>query len=102
MNYLVTGGAGFIGSHITRALLEQGGNVRILDNFSSGKRENLKGLDVEIIEGDLRDASTHMRVSSAQYRILGFQQGYRTSLSPERFKVNGESSRARLCGNVAF
>ncbi len=57
MNYLVTGGAGFIGSHITRALLEQGANVRILDNFSSGKRDNLKGLDVEIMEGDLRDAS---------------------------------------------
>ncbi|MFN8411495.1 MAG: NAD-dependent epimerase/dehydratase family protein [Anaerolineales bacterium] len=57
MKYLVTGGAGFIGSHITRALLEQGANVRVLDNFSSGKRENLKGLDVEIIEGDLRDAS---------------------------------------------
>jgi UDP-glucose 4-epimerase len=57
MNYLVTGGAGFIGSHITRALLEQGAKVCVFDNFSSGKRENLKGLDVEIIEGDLRDAS---------------------------------------------
>ena len=57
MKYLITGGAGFIGSHITRALLEQGADVRILDNFSSGKRENLKGLDVELIEGDLRDAS---------------------------------------------
>jgi nucleoside-diphosphate-sugar epimerase len=52
MKYLITGGAGFIGSHIARALLEQGANVRILDNFSSGKRENLK-----IVEGDLRDAS---------------------------------------------
>jgi len=57
MKYLVTGGAGFIGSHITRTLLEKGNQVRILDNFSSGKRENLKGLDVELIEGDLRDAS---------------------------------------------
>jgi UDP-glucose 4-epimerase len=57
MKYLVTGGAGFIGSHITRILLERGNQVRILDNFSSGKRENLKGLDVELIEGDLRDAS---------------------------------------------
>ncbi len=57
MNYLITGGAGFIGSHITRALMEQGAKVRILDNFSSGKRDNLQGLDVEIIEGDLRDAS---------------------------------------------
>ncbi len=55
--YLVTGGAGFIGSHISRTLLENGNKVRILDNFSSGKRENLRGLDVEIIEEDLRDAS---------------------------------------------
>ena len=57
MKYLVTGGAGFIGSHITHALLKQNAGVHILDNFSSGNRENLKGLDVEIIEGDLRDAS---------------------------------------------
>ncbi len=57
MKYLVTGGAGFIGSHIARTLLRQGSQVRILDNFSSGKRENLKGLDVEILEGDLRDVS---------------------------------------------
>lgn len=55
MKYLITGGAGFIGSHIARALLGQGENVRIFDNFSSGKRENLKGLDVELVEGDLRD-----------------------------------------------
>ncbi|HEY3313384.1 MAG TPA: SDR family oxidoreductase [Anaerolineales bacterium] len=55
--YLVTGGAGFIGSHIVRALLEQGDFVRVLDNFSTGKKENLAGLDVEIKEGDLRDAA---------------------------------------------
>jgi UDP-glucose 4-epimerase len=57
MKYLVTGGAGFIGSHIVRGLLRQGAEVRVFDNFSSGKRENLGRLDVEIIEGDLRDAS---------------------------------------------
>lgn len=56
MRYLVTGGAGFIGSHISRELLERGHSVRVFDNFSSGKRENLHGLDVEIVEGDLRDA----------------------------------------------
>ena len=61
MKYLITGGAGFIGSHIARALLEQGADVRVLDNFSSGKRENLKGLDVEILEGDLRNASIVIR-----------------------------------------
>lgn len=55
MKYLITGGAGFIGSHIANTLLQNGKQVRILDNFSSGKRENLQGLDVEIIEGDLRN-----------------------------------------------
>jgi UDP-glucose 4-epimerase len=57
MKYLITGGAGFIGSHIAQALIQQGAEVRILDNFSSGKRENIVGLDLEVIEGDLRDAS---------------------------------------------
>ena len=57
MNYLVSGGVGFIGSHLVRVLHEQGANVRVLDNFSSGKPDNLKGLDVEIVRGDLRDAS---------------------------------------------
>ncbi len=64
MKYLVTGGAGFIGSHIVQTLLEQGANVRVLDNFSTGKRENIeelrrcfKGDQLEILEGDVRDAS---------------------------------------------
>ena len=64
MKYLVTGGAGFIGSHIVGALLEQGVSVRVLDNFSTGKRENLEGLtqrfdgnQLEVLEGDIRDAS---------------------------------------------
>jgi UDP-glucose 4-epimerase len=55
MRYLVTGGAGFIGSHIVEALLDLDSDVLVLDNFSSGKHENLKGLNVEIIEGDLCD-----------------------------------------------
>src|ERR1043165_4345074 len=64
MKYLVTGGAGFIGSHIVHTLLEQGESVRVLDNFSTGKRENLEGLTrqfdgnrFEVFEGDLRDAA---------------------------------------------
>jgi len=59
MRFLVTGGAGFIGSHIVRTLLEQGGHVRVLDNFSTGKHENLPDSvgALEVIAGDLRDAA---------------------------------------------
>ena len=51
---LVTGGAGFIGSNLVHALLARGDAVRVLDNFSTGNRANLEGLDVEIVEGELR------------------------------------------------
>lgn len=64
MKYLVTGGAGFIGSHIVGALLKQGASVRVLDNFSTGKRENIEALkkqfgsdQLEVLEGDVRNAS---------------------------------------------
>jgi UDP-N-acetylglucosamine/UDP-N-acetyl-alpha-D-glucosaminouronate 4-epimerase len=54
MKALVTGGAGFIGSNLVRALAERGDDVRVLDNFSTGNRANLEGLDLEIVEGELR------------------------------------------------
>ena len=56
MRYLVTGGAGFIGSNIVEELLKRNYTVRVLDNFSTGKRENLKEFqkDIELIEGDIR------------------------------------------------
>jgi UDP-glucose 4-epimerase len=55
--YLVTGGAGFIGSHIVEKLVAMGERVRVLDNLSSGKHANLNGLEgkVELISGDLLD-----------------------------------------------
>ena len=55
--YLVTGGAGFIGSHIVQRIVAKGERVRVFDNLSSGKRENLAGLEdkVEVIFGDLLD-----------------------------------------------
>lgn len=57
--YLVTGGAGFIGSNLVRRLAGQGGRVRVFDDLSSGRLENLAGLEpsVEFVRGNLRDAS---------------------------------------------
>ena len=54
---LVTGGAGFIGSHIVRDLLDRGDQVRVLDNLSTGSKANLAGLNIDFIEGDIRDAA---------------------------------------------
>lgn len=56
MHFLVTGGGGFIGSNLVQELLILGHKVRVLDNFSTGKRENLQPFinDIELIEGDIR------------------------------------------------
>jgi len=66
MKVLVTGGAGFIGCNLVRRLLKDGYDVRVFDNFSTGKRENLSDLNdkVEIFEGDLRDSSLILEASS--------------------------------------
>jgi nucleoside-diphosphate-sugar epimerase len=70
---LVTGGAGFIGSNLARALLERGDEVRVLDNFSTGYRRNLKPLDAELVEGDLR---SYERVAAAVNGVeVVFHQG---------------------------
>jgi UDP-glucose 4-epimerase len=71
---LVTGGAGFIGANLVRALLERGDHVRVLDNFSTGNRANLAGVDgaVEVIEGDLRSyerVHTAVRSSELVYHL---------------------------------
>jgi UDP-N-acetylglucosamine/UDP-N-acetyl-alpha-D-glucosaminouronate 4-epimerase len=60
-SYLVTGGAGFIGSHIAEALLRGGATVRVLDNLATGRQRNIEALkklqgELEIINGDLRDS----------------------------------------------
>ena len=83
---LVTGGAGFIGSHSVEALLAAGQRVRVLDNFSTGRRDNLPvHPDLEVVEGDIGDRSaveTKVRAlklgpitTMAIDDVFGFPQG---------------------------
>jgi UDP-glucose 4-epimerase len=72
---LVTGGGGFIGSNLVRALVERGDDVRVLDNFSTGQRANLAELagDIEVVEGELR---SYERVHAATRGVeVVFHQG---------------------------
>jgi nucleoside-diphosphate-sugar epimerase len=65
MKYLVTGGAGFIGSNIVEALVRRGDSVVVLDNFSTGKRENLEAVadQVTVVEGSITDLPTVRRAA---------------------------------------
>src|SRR5439155_20147690 len=71
-HYLVTGGAGFIGSNLCHALVERGERVRVIDNFSTGRMENLAELldagKVELVRADLTDvAALAAAVESIDY-----------------------------------
>ena len=70
-SYLVTGGAGFIGSHLSEELLRRGHQVRVADSFITGKRGNLAHLrGVELIEGDLADAEVAARAVAGMDYVL--------------------------------
>jgi UDP-glucose 4-epimerase len=94
MRALVTGGAGFIGSHLVEELLRSGDSVRVLDNFSSGKHENLEGFqgDLEILVGDLRDAEvikSATRDVNQVFHLAAFVSVPQSMLDPETcFSVN--------------
>lgn len=70
--FLVTGGAGFIGSHLVVALVRRGERVRVLDNFATGRRANLADVadDVEIVEGDVRDPDAVRRAVAGMDYVL--------------------------------
>ncbi|MCJ7458739.1 MAG: SDR family oxidoreductase [candidate division Zixibacteria bacterium] len=97
MLYLVTGGAGFIGSHIVEKLVQAGEKVRVLDNFSSGRRENLKDLldKIELVEGDIRDFWTVIKTVEGvdfilhQAALTSVQRSIKNPLTTNEVNING-------------
>src|SRR5438552_2348861 len=91
---LVTGGAGFIGSHLVEALTARGSTVRVLDDFSTGLRSNLAGIYPipEIIEGDQSDPSTVAR--AMQGVRLVFHLG---ALASVQRSVEAPAEAHRIC-----
>ncbi|MBI3735844.1 SDR family oxidoreductase [Candidatus Sumerlaeota bacterium] len=98
-NYLVTGGAGFIGSNIVEYLAGQAESVRVLDNFSTGRRENLAGVSnrIELIEGDLRDPDACARAAEDMDFVL--HQGALPSV-PRSIDEPVESAAINVLGTV--
>ena len=95
--YLITGGAGFIGGHLAERLVHDGKSVRILDNFSSGREANLQGWGdrVEIIRGDIRDraavgrAMAGIRVVLHLAALPSVPKSVEDPLSSHDINVNG-------------
>jgi UDP-glucose 4-epimerase len=96
--FLVTGGAGFIGSHLCDALLARGDRVRVLDDLSTGKRENLPA-DAELVVGDIADPDTALHATNEIHgcfhlaAIASVQRGVTDWLG---------SHRANLTGTIAI
>ena len=115
IRYLVTGGAGFIGSHLVEALVARGERVRVLDDLSTGKRENLSTVlgDVELLVGDVADPGT---VDQAMDRceavfhlaaIASVQASLEDPLHTHRVNVDGtlnvlEAARRAKARRVVF
>jgi UDP-glucose 4-epimerase len=99
-NVLVTGGAGFIGSNLTETLLQKGHFVRVLDDFSTGKRENLifdKAYpSLESVEGDIRDLGTCQKAVEGMKYV--FHQGALPSV--QRSVEDPETSNAVNAGGT--
>jgi nucleoside-diphosphate-sugar epimerase len=97
MKYLVTGGAGFIGSNICRKLLALGHQVRILDNFSSGRPENIESFvgDIEVVNGDIRDYWTVVKAVKGidyilhQAALPSVPRSIENPLSSNEVNING-------------
>jgi UDP-N-acetylglucosamine/UDP-N-acetyl-alpha-D-glucosaminouronate 4-epimerase len=97
MHILVTGGAGFIGSHLVAALVREGHRVRVLDDLSTGRRENLAGLldDVELLIGDAADPQAASRAAA------GVETVFHEAALPSVARSVADPARSHQAGATA-
>jgi UDP-glucose 4-epimerase len=97
--FLITGGAGFIGSNLAHALVARGESVRILDDFSAGRTQNLSGIEdrIEILRGDIRDPATVARAVEGIEFIL--HQAALNS-NPRSIKEPGPTNAVNVAGTL--
>jgi UDP-glucose 4-epimerase len=99
--FLITGGAGFIGSNLAHTLVARGESVRILDDFSTGRLQNLQGIEhhLEIVRGDLRDPATVARAVQGVEIIL--HQAAVNSI-PRSIKEPGPTNAVNVTGTLTL
>ncbi len=99
--YLITGGAGFIGSNLAHALVARGEAVRILDDFSTGRPQNLTGIEdrIEVVRGDLRDPAAVERAVAGAAVIL--HQAALNS-NPRSIKEPGPTNAVNVGGTLTL
>ncbi len=115
MKYLVTGGAGFIGSHILDSLVNNGNDVRVLDNLSSGHYKNLKGVSgkIEFVEGDVREPDTCLDAAKGcdgifhQAALVSVVDSIERPQDNHDININGimnilEAARNQGCKRIVF
>jgi UDP-glucose 4-epimerase len=97
--YLITGGAGFIGANLAHALVGRGESVRILDDFSTGRAENLRGVEdrIEILRGDIRDPAVVARAVQGIEVVL--HQAALNS-NPRSIKEPGPTNAVNVAGTL--
>lgn len=113
MQILITGGAGFVGSNLARMALSQGHKVRVIDDLSTGYRDNLDGLDVDFVEGSINDRTQMDRAmagvdSVVHLAALGsVPRSIENPIATHQANVDGtlsvlEAARAHGVGHVLF
>jgi UDP-glucose 4-epimerase len=103
VNVLVVGGAGYIGSHVVRALLDGRHRVRVYDNLSSGLRENLQ-TQAEFVHGDIRDdlaLREAMKGYDAVIHLAAFKAAGESMTAPEKYSTNNISGTISLLNAAA-